>query len=63
MANKRTVDPTGSEASSQIVGIRLTNTQLQQIATMCEQRQVSRSELIRQLIHQAWLLDQQPEPF
>jgi metal-responsive CopG/Arc/MetJ family transcriptional regulator len=63
MANKRTVDPTGSEASSQIVGIRLTNTQLQQIATMCEQRKVSRSELIRQLINQAWLLDQQPEPF
>ncbi len=53
MANKRTVDPTASEASTKIVGIRVTDTQLAQISLLCEQRNVKRSQLIRDLVRQA----------
>jgi metal-responsive CopG/Arc/MetJ family transcriptional regulator len=53
MANKRTVDPSASEASAKIIGIRVTETQLAQIATLCEQRGVRRSQLIRDLVRQA----------
>lgn len=63
MANKRTVDPTGEEASTRIVGIRFTERQLQQIEELCAVRQMSRSELIRQLINNAWQISADPAPF
>lgn len=53
MANKRTVDPTATEASARVIGIRVTNTQVAQIALLCEQRGVKRSQLIRDLVRQA----------
>lgn len=63
MPNKRTVDPTASEASSQIVGLRVTATQLKQIAELCEKRGVKRSVLIRDLIRQAYNEAFMPEAF
>lgn len=53
MANKRTVDPSASEASTKIVGIRVTDSQLAQIGRLCEARGVKRSQLIRDLVRQA----------
>ena len=53
MANKRTVDPTASEASVRVIGIRVTDTQLKQIAKLCEERGVKRSQLLRDLVRQA----------
>jgi metal-responsive CopG/Arc/MetJ family transcriptional regulator len=53
MANKRTVDPSASEASTKIIGIRVTESQLTQIGILCEQRGVRRSQLIRDLVRQA----------
>lgn len=63
MANKRTVDPTASEASTQIVGIRMTPTQLTQIERLCEARGVKRSTLIRDLVRNAFNSEFSPEPF
>lgn len=63
MANKRTVDPTASEASSEIIGIRVTATQLKQIQQLCELRGVKRSQLLRDLIRYAYEFDFSPEPF
>ena len=56
MANKRTVDPTATEASARVIGIRVTNTQLNQIALLCEQRGVKRSQLLRELVRDAVLV-------
>ena len=53
MANKRTVDPDASEASAHIIGIRVTPSQLEQIALLCKQRGVKRSQLFRDLVRQA----------
>jgi len=53
MANKRTVDPSASEASTKIIGIRVTESQLAQIGMLCEQRGIRRSQLIRDLVRQA----------
>lgn len=53
MANKRTVDPTASEASAHIIGLRVTPTQLQHIALLCKQRGVKRSQLFRDLVRVA----------
>lgn len=63
MPNKRTVDPTAAEASSRIIGIRVTDTQIQQIADLCEARGVKRSALIRELIRRAYDFEFSPEPF
>jgi len=63
MANKRTVDPTASEASSQIIGLRVTATQLRQIAELCEKRGVKRSVLIRDLIRESYNSEFLPEPW
>jgi hypothetical protein len=52
MANKRTVDPTASEASAHIIGLRVTPSQLEQIAFLCKQRNTKRSQLFRDLIRQ-----------
>jgi len=63
MANKRTVDPTASEASTQIVGIRMTATQIRQIQELSERRGVKRSTLIRDLVRVAYDNEFSPEPF
>lgn len=63
MANKRTVDPTASEASTKIVGIRMTETQMTQIEKLCVARGVKRSTLIRDLVRVAYEFEFSPEPF
>lgn len=63
MANKRTVDPTASEASSKIVGIRMTESQLRQIAELCGKHGVKRSTLIRDLVRHAYNESFMPEAF
>lgn len=63
MANKRTVDPTASEASSRIIGLRITASQAQQIQQLCEKRGQRRSQLIRDLVRQAYDFEFSPEPF
>jgi hypothetical protein len=63
MANKRTVDPTASEASTSIIGIRVTTTQLDQIRELCNTRGCKRSTLIRDLIRQAHSYEFDAAPF
>lgn len=63
MANKRTVDPTAEEASSRIIGLRVTDSQVKQIAELCEKLEMKRSVLIRQLIRNAYNTEFMPEPF
>jgi hypothetical protein len=53
MANKRTVDPTASEASAHIIGLRVTKSQLEQIAFLCKEKNVKRSQLFRDLVRNA----------
>jgi len=63
MANKRTVDPTASEASSRIVGIRMTDTQIRQVEELCVKLGIKRSVLIRDLIRHAYNEAFMPEAF
>ena len=63
MANKRTVDPTAEEVSTQIIGIRVTAKQLTQIAELCEARGVKRSTLLRDLVRNAYNIEFGPEAF
>lgn len=63
MANKRTVDPTAEEASSRIIGLRVTESQVKQIAELCEARGVKRSALLRELVRNAYQFEFTPEPF
>jgi hypothetical protein len=63
MPNKRTVDPDSAEASVRIIGLRVTEKQLKQIADLCESRGVKRSRLFRDLLVEAWNRDQIQEPF
>jgi hypothetical protein len=64
MANKRTVDPDATEASIRIIGLRVTQKQLGQIADLCERRGVKRSRLFRDLLREAWDKEFPPyEPF
>lgn len=63
MANKRTVDPTASEASSKIVGIRMTASQVAQIEELCQRRGIKRSTLIRDLVRNAHYNEFAPDPF
>jgi hypothetical protein len=53
MANKRTVDPTASEASAHIIGLRVTKSQLEQISFLCQAKNVKRSQLFRDLVRNA----------
>lgn len=53
MANKRTVDPTASEASTQIIALRVTESQMRDIELLCRQKNVKRSQLLRDLVRQA----------
>jgi len=63
MANHRTVDPTAEHASNRVIGIRIIDRQVEQLDEMAKNRGIGRSQLIRQLIQDAWTADQQPEPF
>jgi predicted component of type VI protein secretion system len=54
MPNKRTVDPTGEEASVRIIGLRVTEKQLQQIADLCQAKNVRRSKLFREMLTDEW---------
>lgn len=54
MPNKRTVDPTGEQASCRIIGLRVTEKQLFQIAEICEAKQIKRSRLFRELLENEW---------
>ena len=54
MPNKRTVDPTGEQASCRIIGLRVTEKQLLQIAEICEAKQIKRSRLFRELLQNEW---------
>jgi predicted component of type VI protein secretion system len=54
MPNKRTVDPTGEEASVRIIGLRVTEKQLQQIADLCQAKNVKRSKLFREMLTDEW---------
>jgi hypothetical protein len=54
MANKRTVDPDATEASIRIIGMRVTQKQMGQIADLCQTREVRRSRLFRDLLREAW---------
>lgn len=63
MANHRTVDPTAESASNRVIGIRIIDRQVEQLDELAKNRNISRSQLIRQLIQDAWTADQQPEPF
>jgi len=53
MPNKRTVDPTANEASTRIIGLRVTDSQLVHIAELCASRNMKRSQLIRALVYEA----------
>lgn len=55
MPNKRTVDPTGEEASVRIIGLRVTEKQLQQIADLCQAKNVKRSKLFREMLTEEWV--------
>jgi len=50
MANRRSVDPTAVEASSIIIGIRMTATQVTQIEEMSNRKGVQRSTFIRNVL-------------
>lgn len=61
MANKRTVDPTGEQASTRFLGLRVTAQQWYHIELLSQVRGVSKSELLRQLVKEA--MDNVKEPF
>lgn len=63
MANKRTVDPTGQEPSAQIVGVRLGRKHIEWLNELGQQKNMSRSTLIRHLIEQAARDLYEPSPF
>lgn len=54
MANKRTVDPTGEQASVRIIGLRVTEKQLFQITELCKAKNIKRSKLFRELLQNEW---------
>lgn len=63
MANHRTVDPTAEYASNRVIGIRIIDRQVEQLDELAKNRGISRSQLMRELIAEAWNRDQQQEPF
>jgi hypothetical protein len=63
MANKKTVDPDGLEASTKIVGVRLGNKHIEWIEELCKQRGCKRSVLIRSLIEREARDLYLPSPF
>lgn len=61
MGAKRTVDPTGELASTRFVGLRLTSKQFDLLELLALNRKVTKSQVMRQLIQEAW--DNVKEPF
>jgi len=50
MPAKRTVDPTGKDRSTKMIALRITTAQADTMQRLCQERGVSRSALIRQLL-------------
>lgn len=50
MPAKRTVDPTGEQASSKMIALRMTAQQMEQVAVLCQKYECSRSTLFRHLL-------------
>lgn len=61
MSAKRTVDPTGELASTRFVGLRLTTKQFDLLETLSFKNGITKSQMMRQLIQEAW--DNVQEPF
>ena len=53
MANKRTVDPTASVTLNAIICVEASESQMRDIELLCKQRNVKRSQLLRDLVRQA----------
>lgn len=63
MANKKTVDPTGTDPSVKVVGIRVTAKQMEMLDELCSLKECSRSELFRRLLNFEFDRMIAPEPF
>jgi hypothetical protein len=50
MPAKRTVDPTGKDRSTKMIALRITTAQADTMQRLCQERGVSRSALIRELL-------------
>jgi hypothetical protein len=50
MPAKRTVDPTGKDRSTKMIALRITTAQADTMQRLCQERGISRSALIRQLL-------------
>jgi hypothetical protein len=50
MPARRTVDPTGEQASSKMIALRMTAQQMEQVAVLCQKYECSRSTLFRHLL-------------
>jgi hypothetical protein len=50
MPAKRTVDPTGKDRSTKMIALRITTVQADTMQRLCQERGISRSALIRQLL-------------
>lgn len=61
MSAKKTVDPEGEVASTRFIGLRVTNKQFTQIETLALSRKMSKSQVLRVLIQEAW--ENVKEPF
>jgi hypothetical protein len=60
MSAKKTVDPEGEVASTRFIGLRVTTKQFTQIETLAMQRKMSKSQVLRVLIQEAWENVQEP---
>ena len=63
MANKKTVDPTGTDPSVKVVGIRLTAKQVEMLDELASLKECSRSEVFRRLLNFEFDRMISPEPF
>ncbi len=61
MSAKKTVDPEGEMASTRFIGLRVTTKQFTQIETLAADRKMSKSEVLRALVQEAW--ENVKEPF
>lgn len=50
MPAKRTVDPTGKDRSTKMIALRITTAQADTMQRLCQERGMSRSALIRELL-------------
>jgi hypothetical protein len=60
MSAKKTVDPEGEMASTRFIGLRVTTKQFTQIETLAMSRKMSKSEVLRALVQEAWENVQEP---